>query len=94
MNPSALSAAPSPLPACGVCGAPLRAEQLNTAESVPCPSCGARGLARVFPALFRPAPAARPGGGRVGAPGAAGGAAGAAGACPLAAAAWAGVPWG
>ena len=48
--------APSPLPACGVCGTPLRAEHLNTAVPVPCPRCGARGLAWVFPALFRPAP--------------------------------------
>ena len=50
--------APPPLPACGVCGVPLQVEHLNTGAPVPCPSCGARGLAQVFPALFRPPPAA------------------------------------
>ena len=48
--------APPPMPACGVCGAPLRVEQLNTAAPVPCPSCGQPGLAWVFPALLRPSP--------------------------------------
>ncbi len=59
MPPAATSPfqAPASLPACGVCGVTLRAEHLNTAAPVACPGCGARGLARVFPAWFRPAPA-------------------------------------